>query len=130
MDLKLDGYTRSPALLNDAEFIRRFIVELAKTIEMQIINGPTVVSFKETLKDPQAGLSAFAIVAESHIAVHTWPETGYIWVDVVSCRPFRSEDARKFIIGYLLIKDVTYHITDISRPGPPLTPAEVVRVAA
>ena len=34
--------------------------------------------------DPQ-GVSAVALLAESHISIHTWPENGYAAVDVFTC---------------------------------------------
>ncbi len=32
-----------------------------------------------------AGVSGVAIIAESHITVHTWPELGYVAADVFTC---------------------------------------------
>lgn len=32
-----------------------------------------------------AGITGVAILAESHISIHTWPETGYIAIDVFMC---------------------------------------------
>ncbi len=34
--------------------------------------------------DPQ-GVTALAVLAESHISIHTWPEFGYAAVDVFTC---------------------------------------------
>ncbi len=31
------------------------------------------------------GVSGMAMLAESHIAVHTWPEIGYVALDVFTC---------------------------------------------
>jgi S-adenosylmethionine decarboxylase len=31
------------------------------------------------------GISGVVVIAESHLAVHTWPEYGYAAVDVFSC---------------------------------------------
>ena len=31
------------------------------------------------------GLTVFAVVAESHISIHTWPEHGFATVDVYTC---------------------------------------------
>ncbi|MDC3960383.1 S-adenosylmethionine decarboxylase [Polyangium jinanense] len=41
--------------------------------------GTLVVPFS-----PQ-GVTACAVVGESHIALHTWPEEGRLFVDVASC---------------------------------------------
>lgn len=34
---------------------------------------------------PNAGLSGVAVLAESHISIHTWPERGYAALDVFMC---------------------------------------------
>jgi S-adenosylmethionine decarboxylase len=42
---------------------------------------------------PNAGLSGVAVLAESHISIHTWPERGYAALDIFmcgSCDPYKS----------------------------------------
>lgn len=34
---------------------------------------------------PEAGLSGVAVLAESHISIHTWPERGYAAMDIFMC---------------------------------------------
>jgi S-adenosylmethionine decarboxylase len=34
---------------------------------------------------PNAGLSGVAVLAESHISIHTWPERGYAALDIFMC---------------------------------------------
>lgn len=34
---------------------------------------------------PNQGVSGVAVLAESHISIHTWPETGYAALDVFMC---------------------------------------------
>jgi S-adenosylmethionine decarboxylase len=34
------------------------------------------------------GVSGFVLIAESHIAIHTFPEHQQVWVDVFSCKGF------------------------------------------
>lgn len=34
---------------------------------------------------PNAGISGVAVLAESHISIHTWPECGYAALDVFMC---------------------------------------------
>ena len=39
------------------------------------------------------GISTVFILSESHLSVHTWPELGYMHVDVVTCVPKLSRDS-------------------------------------
>lgn len=34
---------------------------------------------------PQGGVTGTVVLAESHLAIHTWPESGYVTLDVFVC---------------------------------------------
>ncbi|MEQ9144020.1 MAG: adenosylmethionine decarboxylase [Parvibaculaceae bacterium] len=40
---------------------------------------------------PNGGVSGVAVLAESHISIHTWPEVGYAALDVFMCGDARPE---------------------------------------
>jgi S-adenosylmethionine decarboxylase len=40
---------------------------------------------RKTVRFQPQGVTAFAVVGESHVALHTWPEEGRLFVDVASC---------------------------------------------
>ncbi|MFP4107371.1 MAG: adenosylmethionine decarboxylase [Phycisphaerae bacterium] len=46
--------------------------------------GATLLNMASHRFDPP-GVSVVALLAESHISVHTWPEEGYVAVDVFTC---------------------------------------------
>ena len=46
--------------------------------------GATLLGVDVHLFDPQGG-TAIAMLAESHLAVHTWPERDYVAIDVFTC---------------------------------------------
>jgi S-adenosylmethionine decarboxylase len=48
------------------------------------------------------GITGVILLAESHIAVHTWPEIGYIAIDIFTCgKKARPQKALKFFEDYL-----------------------------
>ena len=47
--------------------------------------GATVVQEMSHLY-PGAGLTCVLVLRESHAVLHTWPETGYAAVDLLTCR--------------------------------------------
>lgn len=46
--------------------------------------GATIISSSFHHFSPQ-GVSGVVVIAESHLAIHTWPEYGYAAVDVFTC---------------------------------------------
>ena len=47
------------------------------------------------------GISGVAILAESHISVHTWPERRYIAFDIFMCGDTFPEIGARFLINEL-----------------------------
>ncbi|MCD6386217.1 adenosylmethionine decarboxylase, partial [Candidatus Sumerlaeota bacterium] len=66
----LDFYGCEREVLRDAERLKHILLESARVM------GATVVDSKFTTYNPE-GISGVVIIAESHLAIHTWPEYGY-----------------------------------------------------
>lgn len=47
--------------------------------------GATLLNIDLHHFTPNGGVSGVAVLAESHISIHTWPERGYAAVDVFMC---------------------------------------------
>jgi len=74
----LELYQCDYTKLNDEAYIRTTLTSSAKIAGATLINLITH-SFK-----PQ-GVTGLALLAESHISIHTWPEIGYAAIDVFTC---------------------------------------------
>ena len=80
------------------------LTEIANRISMTIVMPATGVQFPvdesyddtssdDTLdseNDQQSGYSAFVLLAESHISIHTFPESNLLTFDCFSCAAFDS----------------------------------------
>lgn len=64
--------------INNLEFVKAVMIEAAKRAQATIVD--TV--FHEF--NP-FGISGVVVIAESHLAIHTWPEYRYAAVDIFSC---------------------------------------------
>ncbi|RMF60938.1 MAG: S-adenosylmethionine decarboxylase proenzyme [Calditrichaeota bacterium] len=71
-------YDCDPQILNDSEMIEMYMKHAA------IECGATIVSSTFHTFNPH-GVSGVVVIAESHLAIHTWPEYGYAAVDVFTC---------------------------------------------
>ena len=74
----LELYNCDSAKLDDEAFLRNAITTAAKRA------GATLLNLITHRFDPQ-GVTGLALLAESHISIHTWPESGYAAVDVFTC---------------------------------------------
>lgn len=45
------------------------------------------------------GVSTVLILSESHLSVHTWPELGYLHVDIVTCVRKLTEERLEAVFG-------------------------------
>ena len=74
----LELYDCDHSKLDDEAFLRTTITTAAKRA------GATLLNLITHRFDPQ-GVTGLALLAESHISIHTWPENGYAAVDVFTC---------------------------------------------
>ncbi len=57
---------------------------LKKSVE---VSGATLVDIKTHKFNPQ-GLSAVALLNESFMSIHSWPEVGYAAIDIYTSAPY------------------------------------------
>lgn len=97
MHLTIDGYGGDRELLGSEELVRSFLDRYPGEMNMTKITEPFVMRYVG-VKPEDWGVTGFVIIAESHLAVHTFPDRGYVWVDIFSCKEFEADDATRSII--------------------------------
>ncbi|AUC55768.1 adenosylmethionine decarboxylase [Sagittula sp. P11] len=62
--------------------------------------GATVLQVAAHDFGARAGFTGFALLAESHISVHTWPEFGIATVDIFMCGSAEPEKSLDVLLSY------------------------------
>jgi S-adenosylmethionine decarboxylase len=75
---------------------------------MTKISEPHVFEYSG-VKPEDWGVSGFVLIAESHIAVHTFPEHQQVWVDIFSCKGFDEIPAIDKIVEAFSLQDTRIH---------------------
>jgi S-adenosylmethionine decarboxylase len=73
--------------LDDVDRVVQVLHEAVKEI------GATLLNVDVHRFNTNGGISGVAILAESHMSIHTWPEKGYAALDVFvcgECHPFKA----------------------------------------
>lgn len=80
----------------------------------KIVEGLQLTILREVDHDfPGGGLTCVLILSQSHLVCHTWPEYGFIHIDLMTCSPGLKFDLlrpilEKFSPEELLIQELKY----------------------
>jgi S-adenosylmethionine decarboxylase len=86
----MDAYGVDDKKLADEQLVESFLDRCPDDMGMTKIMPPQVYTYRG--REPKDwGVSGFVLIAESHISVHTFPERGYLNVDVFSCKDFDTD---------------------------------------
>lgn len=111
--LILDGISSNEVFLRSLDQVSAWLVETTHAIGMTIVSGPWVVSHVNKGAYDE-GVTGLLVLAESHIAIHTWPLLACVCIDIFSCKDFDVKKVVNSIIKSLGIVKHGYAI--IERP--------------
>ena len=118
--LLLELYKCDCEKLNDESFLRCNLNRASKLANATVLN---LISNKF---EPQ-GVTAIALLAESHISIHTWPESNYSAVDIFTCgQNMMPELASQYLIESLMAKE---HCLRVIERNPPSEVPDQIRTA-
>ena len=109
--LLLELYRCDYEKLNDESFLRCILNRAAKVANATVLN---LISNKF---EPQ-GVTAIALLAESHISIHTWPESNYSAVDIFTCgQNMIPELASQYLIESLMAEEHSLRLIERNPPA-------------
>lgn len=107
----LELYRCDSEKLNDESFLRCILNRASKLANATVLN---LISNKF---EPQ-GVTAIALLAESHISIHTWPESSYSAVDIFTCgQNMMPELASQYLIESLMAKEHSLRVIERNPPS-------------
>jgi len=88
----LRGCAGPPSLLTDMAALRTLC--LAAVAEAELVAVGQLFHAFEPQAERQSGITGVVLLAESHLAVHTWPEIGGVTIDAYVCNFSADNSAR------------------------------------
>lgn len=74
----VEYYDCNQSKINDVSYIENSLIQATKA------SKATIISHNFHKFSPY-GISGVVVIAESHVAIHTWPEYNYAAVDIFTC---------------------------------------------
>lgn len=117
--LTLDLHDCNEKKLVDEEFIQTILDELPDFIGMHKISRPNIVMHRGNPNSfDKGGISAFILIAESHISIHTFRGYGFVSADIFSCKKFDVGKAVKYLVEKFEAKKVEKNLLMRGREFP------------
>jgi S-adenosylmethionine decarboxylase len=102
-----EGSGCDPEIIGTVEKVEQILVRAAE------VAGVTVWSISFHRFSPN-GVSGVVVISESHLSVHTWPEYGYVALDIFTCgNTAKPEAAVQYALKELGASSM--HITEVTR---------------
>lgn len=105
--IKVSG--SSSALLDDADGLQKLMRDIAKGAGLHPLESVTHQF------SPQ-GVSSALLLSESHIAVHTWPESGTAYISMTTCKPLNNvtiQQIQELVGQELVAEEITMKKVDL-----------------
>jgi S-adenosylmethionine decarboxylase len=78
--------------INDSELVKTAMLDAVRAANATLLN-----IYVHTFS-PQ-GVTGVAVLSESHLSIHTWPEHGYVAADVFTCGATTKPDAAAEVLA-------------------------------
>ena len=105
----IDIHGCDPALIRDADAIKKFAIELSDFINMRRYGDAVVVNFGED--ERIAGFSLTQLIETSLISGHFANQSNNAYIDIFSCKYYEPADAANFAISFFKGKNYTLNVT-------------------
>ncbi|MBS1151092.1 MAG: S-adenosylmethionine decarboxylase [Myxococcaceae bacterium] len=98
----IDASGCEASALKDVRVLAGLFEELVVTLALSVVGSPQWHVFPEP-----GGITGLALLSESHLAIHTFPEHGYAALSIYSCRTREALDFAALLKAHLKAQSVT-----------------------
>lgn len=99
-------------ILENYELHFNYLKTLPQMIEMTPITQPYVFPYAGLVPEDK-GITGIAIIAESHLSIHSFQEKNYSFIDIFSCKDFDIKRAIEFTVD--TFKPESYEMNIVER---------------
>ena len=103
----VEGSGCSADVISRVEQVEQIMVRAAEVADVQI----WAISFH---RFRPTGVSGVVVISESHLSVHTWPEAGYVALDIFTCGD-RAKPEAAVQHALKAFGATNMHITEVTR---------------
>ncbi len=94
-----------PSRIQQVSTVEHVFLEAAR------ISGATIVEHFFKQYEPE-GVTGIILISESHFAIHTWPEDGFVALDIFTCGTMDSQAAIDFLKQEFGAQDVRQRLVE------------------
>ncbi len=94
--LLYEAEIKNTEILKDKDATIEMFNRIIEALQMKAVSEVEVYQFPGA-----GGITAFCVISESHLSIHTWPETNYMAFDIFSCRDFDENIALQILKEYI-----------------------------
>jgi hypothetical protein len=99
--------------IKDHDTVYKFAKELVERIDMVAYGEPQIVNFGSGNKE---GFTLVQLIETSNICAHFCNDTGDMYLDVFSCKPFTKGDVFFMVNKYFLPEKMDHHFLERQAP--------------
>ena len=102
----MDCYGCDRKIIDSIDVCYKYLNTMTEIMKVHKQSEPYVV-YTDPVKYPdKAGISAWVPIVESGISIHTLTPTGFISIDVYSCKKFNIDKVREFTRKIFKVKEI------------------------